>query len=269
MGWLSRLWKKLIGRWKGTGYVEEEEDPRDYKFKALSGADDIRINKKMPPMDLIYSKAPNQGRSNACTGFAMTFLLSSMFYQYTGLIINFSENWHWWVGKKIHGWPTKNIGATIGNSFKAMKQRGSLLSHTWPWNRYNYLQQPKDWMHSVAADVWNLLVDRSFAYYRVTSTTDALKLIRDGHPLMMGVYTTKDFWKSDWVDSADGRDGQAHAMLAAEIVTKDEKSYVRFWNSHARYYKQLSVEYFIKNHLEMYFFAPKEWVLMQDEKRES
>lgn len=265
MSWLSRLWKKLTGRWKGTGYVPAEEDFRDYKYSGLIGGDDPRLNKVVPPMDLFFSKAPNQGGSNACTGFAMTFTLSVMFYQYTGLVINFSEEWHWWIGKNLHGWPKENKGVAIRNSFKAMTKQGSLLSSTWPWSLSNYLSQPKSWMFSVAGDVWNLLVDRGLSYVFVDDADEALELLRNGHPLMMGVYTTKDFWKSDWVLSPDGRDGQAHAMMAAEIVEKDSVEYVRFWNSHARYYKQVSVDYFKKNHLEMVFFAPKSWLLMQDD----
>ena len=161
--WFVQLFKRR----KGLGLVRSIPDKRDYKHK-LSGStiNNIDLSSKT-------GRVLNQGRSNACTSFAVCEMLDFML-QYKK-----KRNWDGFVSSKLFLWYMSrleegsekyNSGVILRNTFKILQTYGFTREQDYPFNN--------DWYSApgtnvvVSASIWRPYIGTLPKYYSLNTSNN-------------------------------------------------------------------------------------------------
>lgn len=118
----------------------EPADPRDYRIPAAP------IPRALPSSFQLPKVFPvrDQGRINACTGYAVGTLLAMAEYRKKGKAPLLSPLFLYFISRVIDGWPEQDIGTWLRSALKAATKWGVSPEMAYPYeqNEARYAEQP-------------------------------------------------------------------------------------------------------------------------------
>lgn len=192
----------------GLGHEPDLYDYRD-KYLSLSvGAGELPDKVEQFDGDFpIY----DQGRDNACVGFAYKEAAQIVLKKTAGLTTSLSPGFLWWLGRAALGWTQVNSGCRIRDVIRAANEYGVPSSGTAPWAQGRHAETP-------SAEAFAQAKDHPALDYEVVETVQAARIaLALGFPVIFGTVLTESFdlagRRGGFFPKPEGDTIGGHAML--------------------------------------------------------
>lgn len=232
-----------------TGSIPSLHDSRDYEYTVHFPITSSSFPKI--PSYTKWSYTPNQRNGESCVAFSINRLLQLAVYfdvlEESGFehYARFSEKHIWFNARERCGWPEENRGVYIREAFKAVFKKGVLGYQAMPYEG-NLLEKPSEVNDSYAETLgYHLLLAKKYKYFSVRKE-DIVALLDSGVPVLVGIYTNDSFYNNTYVKDIP-KNGYGHAMVAEEIIEKDNVKYLKFLNWWGKGYIYIPYSYFLEN----------------------
>lgn len=220
---LRYFWNKYFNK-KGAGFLKQEFDERDYKFRShveISGT---------PPQEHIINFQPNirdQGKYNSCTGFAVAKLVENQLYKTYGKNTrDVSPLFSWHMAKKIHGWETTNQGVWLRYSLKSLLKDGFVYESNHQYKQ-DYYREPLETTKMVGQVTAKMYFPYWTSYLLLTKE-DAINSLAADIPFVFGIELNNSFYTTkDGVIKDETPSNNSHAMFCYGYkLINDQKHFV-------------------------------------------
>lgn len=180
----------LFGR-RGKGFIRQDTDERDYLYKnkyKVSGYFPATVDL----MEQYKITIKDQRWTNACTGFATSYLLEIMAQKHLGNeFYKFSPLYAWHWGKFYHGWTETNKGVWLRNSLKAVYEFGFVPEDAFPFKPDYFRPVPTGVLQTGLMSLQYILQAKT--EYQLLQSRQVKDCLRAGNPVVCGVMVNSSF----------------------------------------------------------------------------
>jgi len=174
-------------RARKSGFIKQDEDPRDYQFVASAAnyPQKVDLRDKFQPIR-------HQLTSQACTGFAVASVVEYFLNKDYNLNREVSPLYIWYFGKKLHGWETENKGVWLRYTLKALFNDGFAYEYNLPFDRH-YLDDKLIYhFNKIIKDVSTFFLDKF--QYEIMPSTKIIDALSMGIPVWLGLNLNSSFF---------------------------------------------------------------------------
>jgi len=251
--------RPVIATWRPPFKLDLRRDPYDdrdllFQLVPVTGKPVVDHAKGMSPVK-------NQGRLGSCVGFAVAAMKEWQEQKEhlqevsegkrdhrDGKPYDFSEQWVYYMAKKIDVWPGME-GTSIRYALKVLYKIGVPTEKGWTYDDKK-MGNPEDWTSMIAR--WALIK----AYHRLNGLAELKQALRDG-PVPIGVGCFREFFSAgkngivkDPQNPAQCYGG--HAVCA--VGYNDHRKLIKFKNSWGIGWGQKGYGYLSYNYINKYLW---------------
>lgn len=211
----------------GTGLTPQKTDNRDKKYRTIGKT------KNNTNIATKTGTVRNQGRSNACTAFAVCEMMDYFLEHKKNISwkgFKSSPLYLWYFCRLKEGNNRKNYGAVLRNVFKTIKNYGFVLEKQHPFSN-NWYKRPEPKIVQ-AGYFFKLYLKQLPKYYSIRTrnryfSKHVSNCLTNEHPIVFGfpIYDELAFAKSTSykINTSTGKYRGYHAML---IVGENKNYYI-------------------------------------------
>jgi hypothetical protein len=165
---------------------------KDYKYEEyfpISGSSQETVD-NVKPHNQIY----NQGRLEACTGYAIAYVIEDVLRKYSGKI-RINPLFNWFMAKAKHGYPLANKGVFARYACNSVCKDGIIRMSHWN-NTSDYKEFPPQPILNVAKTFQQLYTAKKvgrWAYYN-TTLSQADEILSNGYNILFTISLNKSFY---------------------------------------------------------------------------
>jgi C1A family cysteine protease len=237
------------------GYVPDNNDPRDYIFKASSSPSDEITSIDLTQGDS-FLPIRNQGKIGSCTAFAVGALVEFIRARKSLISWETSPLFTYYTTRQQVNEIHEDSGAMLRDVFKAVGVYGTTKEEIWPYDVSQFTVTPPTSAYEHAEK------HQALVYYRIQNNKeDLLACLKEGYPFVFGINLYESFMRTqtDWLvwdkvpmfDATKEKLIGGHAMLAVGFFTEGDKVYIKARNSWGTEvglggYHHIPMEYFLQ-----------------------
>lgn len=202
---------------RGSGCWPSIPDLRDFRYQALVGSSVTSEASRSEPFAL--SPVEDQGRDEACVGYAISDALECRYLAHYGKTARLSPHFLWWLGRSAVLATEKNWGCHPRDVLSAASLYGACHAAEMPRKDGEFTQAPP-------VRAWKTAErHRISSYHKVNTLKERRDALRRGFPVVTCLTLYKKWWTvardmGVYPDPAGDKMTGAHAVL--NVLYDDE-----------------------------------------------